>query len=133
MDKNLFRLARPLLIVFIFLSAFFFTGRNWLEKKGIDQDVLLMGNLILWANSLLAFYITSRSFRSPNPHVFVRAMYGSFIIKFFVVAIVAFIYIMWAGKNVNKPALIICAGLYILYTVLETRALLKLLKQKKNA
>jgi hypothetical protein len=133
MNKNLLRLARPLLLVFIFLTAFFFTGKSWLEKKGIDQDVLIVGNLILCVNSLLAFFITSRSFRSPNPNVFVRAMYGSFILKFFVVAIVAFIYIMWAGKNVNKTALIICAGLYVLYTVIETSALLKLLKQKKNA
>ena len=60
-------------------------------------------------------------------------MYGSFMIKFFLIAIVAFVYIMVARKNVNKPGLIVCGLLYIVYTVLETGALMKLLKQRKNA
>ena len=54
------------------------------------------------------------------------------MIKFFVCLIAAFIYFMLAKKNVNKPALIICMGLYIVYTVLEVAALQKLLKQKNK-
>lgn len=132
MNKNLLQSIRPLLIVFVFLTVFFITGKSWLEKKGIDRDVLVIGNLILFAVSLLAFLITSRAFSSPNPQAFVRAMYGSFIIKFFIVAVAAFIYIMATRKNVNKPALIACVGLYIIYTGMEIRALMKLLKEKKN-
>ena len=132
MNKNLLQSIRPLLIVFVFLTVFFITGKSWLEKKGIDRDVLVIGNLILFAVSLLAFLITSKAFRSPNPQAFVRAMYGSFIIKFFIVAVAAFIYIMATRKNVNKPALIACVGLYIIYTGMEIRALMKLLKEKKN-
>jgi hypothetical protein len=48
------------------------------------------------------------------------------------VIIAAFIYIMLAKKNVNKPALGVCAGLYIIYTVLETTRLTRLLRTKKN-
>lgn len=133
MNKDLLRLLRPLLIIFILLNAFAITGKSWLEKNSVDQSVLIAGNLLLFLVSLTAFLITYRSLRSSNPQAFVRAMYGSFMIKFFLIAIVAFLYIMIARKNVNKPGLIACGILYIVYTVLETGALMKLLKQRKNA
>ena len=133
MNKDLLRLLRPLLIIFILINAFAITGNNWLEKNSVDQSVLIAGNLLLFLVSLTAFLITYRSLRSSNPQAFVRAMYGSFMIKFFLIAIVAFVYIMIARKNVNKPGLIACGILYIVYTVLETGALMKLLKQRKNA
>ena len=48
-------------------------------------------------------------------------------------AIAAFVYIMIAKKNVDKTGLIVFAALYILYTFFETRALMSLAKQKRNA
>ncbi len=111
----------------------------YLDRKGVFDDekidgiVILVGNFILFAVTAFSYWLTNRSFTSSNPQAFVRAMYGSFIFKFFVVAIAAFIYIMVAKKNVNKPGLIICAGLYIIYTTLEIATLLKLLKKKKHA
>jgi heme/copper-type cytochrome/quinol oxidase subunit 3 len=133
MNNTVLKSTRPLLLVFAFITAFCITGKAWLAKQGVNQEVLIMGNMILLLVSLFAFVITHRAIESGKPQAFVRAMYGSFIIKFFVVAIVAFVYIMVARKNVNKPALIACAGLYIIYTGIETRALINLLKQKKNA
>ena len=133
MNKNLLQPIRPLIIIFILLNSVLITTKSWLDKKGVDQDVLIAGNLILFVVSLAAFFITHKSLRSSNPNAFVRAMYGSFIIKFFVLAIAAFIYIMMAKKNLNKPALIACAGLYIIYTGIETRALINTLRQRKNA
>ena len=133
MNKNLLRTILPLLLVFCFVNAFCLTGSAWLAKKEISQQVLISGNLLLAVISIVTFIITHRSVKSENPQAFVRAMYGSFMIKFFVVAIAAFVYIMSVKKNVNKPALILCAGLYIIYTAIEIRLLLKMLKQKKNA
>jgi len=133
MNQNSFRLLRPMILIFIFLNAFFIIGKNWLVKKNIDQDVLLMGNLLLFLVSLLTFLLTYRSLKSTNPNAFVRAMYGGFIIKFLVVAIAAFVYIITTKKDVNKPALFSCIGLYIVYTFFEVNSLLRILKQKKNA
>jgi hypothetical protein len=133
MIKSFGQSVRLLLIVFILLTAFFISGKGWLDKKGIDNTVLLYGNLLLFLVSFSAFFITRKSLDSANPQAFIRAMYGSFMIKFFTVAIASFIYILLMKKNVNKPALLICAVLYILYTIIETRELTKLLKQKKNA
>ena len=132
MNKDLLKSIRPLIIVFILFNAFFLLGESWLKKKSIDQNVLIVGNLLLFLVSLFAFFITHKALKSANPQAFVRAMYGSFIVKFFLLALVAFIYIMIAKKNVNKPALIACAGLYIIYTGIETRTLMKMLLKKKN-
>lgn len=133
MNQNSLKLLRPMILIFILLNAFFIVGKEWLLKKNIDQEVLIVGNLILFLVSLLTFLITQRSLKSANPHVFVRAMYGGFIIKFFVVAVAAFVYIMVTKKNVNKPALFGSMGLYIVYTFFEVSSLLRILKQKKNA
>jgi hypothetical protein len=132
MNRTSLALLRPMILIFIFLNAFFIVGKTWLANKGIDQSVLIAGNLLLFLVSLITFLITYRSLKAKNPNVFVRAMYGGFIIKFFVVAIAAFIYIMMTKKNVNKPALFICMGLYVLYTFFEVSSLIRVLKQKKN-
>ena len=121
-----------MILIFILLNAFFLTGRSWLAKKGIDQEVLIVGNLVLFIVSLVMFLLTYRSLKDPNPNAFVRALYSGFIIKFFVIAIAAFIYFMIA-KDINKPALFCCMGLYIIYTAFEVSPLLRILKQKKNA
>ena len=38
----------PLLILFIILNCFFIAAKNWLLKKGIDHEVLIAGNLVLF-------------------------------------------------------------------------------------
>lgn len=133
MNRNRFAPLRPMILLFILVNAFLLTEKNWLTTRGIDQEVLIVGNLLLFLASLFSYIITRRSLDSDNPNAFVRAMYGSFIIKFFALAIAAFIYIQAAKKNVNKPAIFVCMGLYIIYTVLEISSLTKLLRKKKNA
>lgn len=123
----------PVVLLFILLNGFFIVGKNWLVNKGVDHEVLIVGNLILFVATILSFYIYQRSLNSPNPQASVRGMFGSFMVKFFLCLIAAFIYIMVEQKEVNKPAIIICLGLYIIYTIAEVSALQKLVKQKKNA
>lgn len=130
--KN-FRNWIPVVLLFVLLNGFFIVGKNWLVNKGVDHEVLIVGNLILFVATALSFFIYQRSLKSPNPQASVRGMFGSFMVKFFLCLIAAFVYIMVEKKNVNKPALIICMGLYIIYTIAEVSALQKILKQKKNA
>lgn len=120
-------------IVFVLLNVLLVTGKNLLESWNVDTVVLATGNLLVFVIVLVSYFLLRKAIYSSNPQVFVRAMYGSFMIKFFVLAIGAFIYIQVAGKNVNKQALFINMGLYFVYTFIEISALMKLLKQKKNA
>lgn len=123
----------PLVFVFVILNIFFFAFHDWLVKKGVNNDVLIFGNLIVFIATLLSVIVYLRSLKGSGGGAALRGMYGSFMIKFFTCLVAAFAYIMVVKKNVNKPALIICLGLYVVYTVIEVSSLQKLLKQKKNA
>ncbi len=133
MNRNSLALLRPMILVFMLLNVLFISGKNLMAKWEIDQDVVIVGNLILFIVSLITFILSQRSLRSPNPNAFVRAMYTSFLIRFFICLLAAFIYIMSVKKDISKPALIICMMLYVIYTVIEVSSLTKLLRKKKNA
>ncbi|HEX5653054.1 MAG TPA: hypothetical protein VFX58_08270 [Chitinophagaceae bacterium] len=127
------KFIRPLIILFIVVNAFFLMAKNLLFSWGVDRDVLIAGNLLVFLTVLVSFFLLQKAIYSSNPQAFVRAMYGSFIIKFFVLALAAFIYIQVTKKNVNKQALFGSIGIYFIYTFIEISALMKLMKQKKNA
>lgn len=133
MNKTILPLVRPLLFVFVIITAIIVAGRAWLLGQGIDPTVLLAGNIVIWFATIISLMVLLRGEKANNPQTFIRSMYGSFLIRFFLILVAAFIYIMTAKKNVNKPAIVICAGLYILYAGLEISALLRSLKNKKNA
>jgi len=133
MNRSLLQPIRPLFLLFILVNALALTGKSLLEKYHFNQDVLILGNLILFVVILVSYFITYKSLHSANPQAFIRAMYGSFLIKFFFLAITAFVYIMLVKKDVNKPGLAVCAILYILYTAIEIRAVMKTLKGLKQA
>jgi Na+-transporting NADH:ubiquinone oxidoreductase subunit NqrE len=104
-----------------------------LAKWGADQTVLIVGNLILFIATLSSYLLSLRGLKSDNPNAVVRSVYGSFMIKFFTCIIAAFIYIISVKKDVNKPALFACMGLYLVYTFIEVSILTRMSKRKKNA
>lgn len=133
MNRNNLAPLRPIILVFLLTNAFFTAGKSMLVKWDIDQTVVIIGNLMLFLLSLSSILLSRRAMRAANPNVFVRSMYTSFMIKLFVCVIVAYIYIMMAKKEVNKPGLFVCMGLYIVYTVIEVSSVTLLLRKKKNA
>ena len=133
MKQNKLAPLRPILILFVFLTAFIFSARSMRIKRNVDPDVLIIGNLLLVMVTLLSYLLLYRGVQSVNPHAFVRAMYLSFIIKFFIIVVAAALYILIAKSNVNKAGLIICLFLYLVYTFMEVSVLTKMMKQKKNA
>jgi hypothetical protein len=60
-------------------------------------------------------------------------IYGGMFLKMMICLFAAFIYIMVAGKTVNKGAIIVCLFLYLVYSSVEIILLLKQSKQRKNA
>lgn len=121
------------ILLFIILNALFLTGRNALERWNVDQTVLIAGNILLFVITAISFILAQRGLKSTNTHVFIRSVIGSIMIKLFVSIIAAFIYISIFKKQINKPALFTCMGLYLVYTFLEVSILTKQLKSKSNA
>jgi hypothetical protein len=133
MRKNNASPLSPIIILFVVLNAFFLTGRNLFEKYGIDRDVLIVGNLILFVVTLLSLWISIRSLKSENPQKFVRGATLNTMVKLLICTLAAFIYIFSFRNQLNKPALFTCVGLYFIYTLLEVSVLTRILKGKKNA
>ena len=133
MNRETFKYFRPAVILFILFTAFFITGKKFLLRKGFDQDVLIIGNLFLFGITLLSFWLMSNGLKTKNTQAFLRGVYGGIMLKLFGCLVAAFIYIMTFKKDVNKPALFLCMGLYIVYTFVEVKALMKITLAKKNA
>ena len=122
----------PVLFFFLGLSVVFFLLPYMFSITAIDFRVLKIGNLLLFLLACISFRMNVRALLHKNVQGFLRLVYGSFLLKFFVIAIAAFVYIAVYKKEVNKPALFGFFGMYIVYTFIEVRSVMKLSK-KTNA
>ena len=132
MTRSRFKGFLPILMLFVITNSFFFSGKNILARWHADQDVLIVGNILLFGITLISFFLAQRGMNHSNPNVFIRAVYASVMIKLFVCMIAAFVYISINKTGLNKPALFTCMGLYLLYTFMEVGALMKMLKRKSH-
>ncbi|MGN6491304.1 MAG: hypothetical protein ACTHLE_04855 [Agriterribacter sp.] len=114
----------PVVIFFAVVSLLFFISGSWLTEQGFNQATLLGGNVFLFVLTAISFLLLRKAIASSSPQIFVRYFYLSFTIKFFLVAIVALIYGRMAAQ-VSRTSIIVCMVLYIVYTFIEMRILLK--------
>lgn len=122
----------PILLVFITLNVCLFAGKHFLVRWGLDRDIVLIGNAVIFCVTLVSFLLAQKGLHSANPHAFVRSIYTSMMIKLFACIIAAFIYIATAKAGVNKPALFTLMGIYLVYTFMEVGILTNLLRHKSN-
>lgn len=123
---------KPLLFIFLIINAGLFGSRSKLSHWNISTDVLLIGNLILFIATAVSFYFYYRSFQDNRAAGFLRMIYAGMFVKMMLCLFTSFLYIMMAGKEVNKGGIIGCMVFYLLYTSLEVVILMKVSKQKKN-
>ena len=132
MIKNNLGPLLAVLILFLILNAFFIVGRNFFEKWNTDQSVLVGGNLVLFLATLSSYFLATRSLRSTNPHASVRAMYGSFHDQIIHLHTRGHLFTSSGEKNVNKPALFTCMGIYVVYSILEVSVTHETDEEKKE-
>jgi hypothetical protein len=129
---NKFRDFAPIALLFVIINALAIGLRQRFSNWNINQDVLIIGNLFLFAITFISFLISKRGLQHQNPHVFTRSVMGSIMVKMFLAIIAAFVYISLHRKQINKPGLFICMGLYLVYTFLEVSVLTRMLRRKPN-
>ncbi len=122
----------PLTILFVITNGLFIALRSRLDSWGIDTNVCIGGNLILFTATLISFYLYQKGIRNRNNQAFLRMVYGGMFAKLMICLLAAFIYIFSVKKDVSKGAIYMCMFLYFLYTFAEVSVLLKLSKQQKN-
>ena len=133
MNKQSFRNFFPAIMIFLVLNSALLIMMSRLEDWGFDYTVLVFGNLVIFGISFLSYWMAVKGLTTKNNHAFFRWVYGSIMTKLFLLAGAAFIYIVLNKKEVNKPSLFFCMGLYIIYTFIEVSALMRVNKQKTNA
>lgn len=122
----------PLVIVFLIVAAFIYFFKNFLEVHGFDWLVMTGGNVFIYLVTAVSMIMLTKGLNAANTNAFLRNAYSGILIKLFACAGAAFIYILAAGKNLNKPALFACMGLYLVYTFVELSVMLKQSNAKKN-
>lgn len=130
--RSKFREFVPVVLLFVILNGLALSLGSRFAAWNVDQDVVIGGNLFLFAVTFFSFLIAKRGLQDKNPHAFVRSVFGSILFKMFLCIIAAFIYIAIYKKELNKAGLFICMGLYLVYTFLEVAILTRMLRQKPN-
>ncbi len=120
------KLIMPSFVLFLVVSGFCTVFRDWLTAKEIDPIVLGFGNLLLFILTLIIFRIQKRALNNTNPNVFVRSVMAGTTIKLFVIALAIVLYVAFAGEQKSLYAIVGIMVLYIIYTVIEVKAILKL-------
>ena len=123
----------PIVVLFIILNGAILTFKTFLDSRGFDREFLIWANLVLFFISIGGFLLQSKGLESPNPQAFVRGMYASMMFKMFICIIVVLIYVFLFRNKINKPGLFTAMGMYVVYTVVEVSALMKVARAKKNA
>lgn len=123
----------PILVVFMLVNMIAVVFSGFVSKVQIDQSVLIVGNLVLFAVTIISFLLYRNAMIADNTHGFIKNVYGGMFLKFFVCIIAAFIYIYNVREAVNKADVFCLMFLYLVYTFLEISILMKNSKHKKNA
>jgi cytochrome c oxidase assembly factor CtaG len=130
-NKAYVRALLPIVALFFITALLILFAAPVLHNRNVDGQVLLIGNNLLFLLTVISYWLHIKSIRTENPHAFVRMVYGSLLVKMVVCMIAALLY-GWLSKTVNKGAIFGCFILYVLYTLLEVKILLKFLKKSPN-
>lgn len=122
----------PETILFLAVSAALMFWRNPLEAAGFGVNFILVANVILFLLSTFAFWVQTRNIHSPSGHAFMRGIYLSVVVKMLLVMTAILIYIVVAEGEVNKKAIFVSMGLYVLYAVFEVYQLMKIARGSGN-
>ncbi len=126
MTQKYIQLIRPLIVAFVLINGLVIPFQARLAVKGIDGNVLICANLLLFLFSILNVYFQSRNINNPNPNAVIRGVMAGMFLKLFGLAAAVMIYLFAAGEGRSVNAVFLSMGLYIIYTWLEVRISLRL-------
>lgn len=119
----------PVILLFVIVNLLGFLLPAPLGSLDVNVEVLLLGNFFVCSITLFSFWMLFRGLKASSTHSFMSSVYGSFIIKLVVSALVVVGYAKRSGSEMNTPGIMACMFLYLIYTFLEIRGLLGLTKK----
>jgi len=122
----------PFIVIFFLLNLLILILRLWMGPSPIYAAILL-GNLVLFAATIVSFNLYRKSLLNNNVQVFLRLIYSGMFLKMIICISAALAYILIVRNAVSKIAVFGCFGLYFIYTFAEVKILMRLNKHQKNA
>jgi hypothetical protein len=119
----------PIIVLFVLVNLLGFLAPGPLGVLDINIEVLLMGNLFVSTITLFSFWMLFRGLKANSTLSFMTSVYGSFIVKLVVSAIVVVVYAKRAGEAMNTSGIFASMFLYLIYTFFEIKGLLDLSKK----
>lgn len=113
-------------MVFVLVTGMLALSWKLLPAKNINPWVVFTANALLLGVSLLNIAYHRASLKKKNPQAVLRSVMASTMVKLFVLAALAMIYLLGAGAGRSVYAVILSMGLYIIYSWMETKILLQL-------
>lgn len=123
------KVLQPVVVLFVLVNVLCAILFRWLPSVGMDPIVLLAGNLLVFVLTLLSCYLMKTGLTATSTTGFLSSVYGSFIMKLFFVGLVVVVYVKLSGDQMNVPAVFTSMVLYLLYTFIEVKGLLLLVKK----
>ena len=105
---------------------------NKLDEWGVNHLVLQGANVLLFLLMIGSAYIHIKAYYKPNPHAFLRSVLSATVLKLFVIAGAVFLYLFVAGEKQSIYAVLAGLILYVIYTFVEMRGIMKINKQTRN-
>jgi hypothetical protein len=115
-----------ILSIFFLLSLVFFGLR--VKAPAFDFAALETGNVIMALLALITFTMV-RNKLDGTPGAFVRGVSGASFLKLMVCMVSILVYILLNRATIHKPSVFILFGIYVVYTVVETWLLSKIVKE----
>jgi hypothetical protein len=126
------RLLSPITFyVFLPLSILIFAAHDQITGASLDPAVLMGGNIILYIITAGALYFHRKGSLDKNPNAFFRTVYASMILRMFLCIVAVIVYAMAAGNTINKYSLLLCFLFYFMYSFVEVRRIMLLLKKQE--
>jgi hypothetical protein len=114
------------LIVFVLLSAIFFALRMYAPEFHFAD--LEIGNVVMAGLSLMSYFIVKKQM-DGRPQAFVRGVYSASFLKLMVCMVSILVYVLLNRAHIHKPSVFVLFGIYIVYTIMETWLLSKLVRE----
>lgn len=131
MNKVARRPFLPILLIFVIATALLLAAPSLDFLWNMDRMVMLIGNFVLFAATVLSFNLYRRALTNNNVHAFLRMIYGGMFAKMMICLFAAVIYIIIAKKDVSKGAVFGLMFLYFVYTFVEISTIMKLSRKEK--
>lgn len=121
----------PIVGLFIVVQSLINLFGARIEAAGFDRNVLAIGNIFVFLITIVSLIVIMKGISQVKTLSFIRSINMAFIVKFFLVIAAVAIYAM-TTKEINRGAVLLSMGLYLVYTFLEVRILLTEMKRKPD-